>query len=161
MEERLLEVIDNLIDGRNDFFTRTYSQTHHSNRASIMSRFMLNEMCYLEMMNRIYNSYSRSQAVVTLSIPQNFLDPVPVAASSQQISDSLVDIGASGTNCAICQESVSSDAVRIRHCAHDFHRSCISSWFSLSPRCPVCRHDIRQEVPASQTPSGAVQTSSQ
>lgn len=157
----MLEIIDNLIDGRNDFFNRAYGQTHHSNRPSIMSRFMLNEMCYLEMLNRVYHAYNRNHATLTFTIPQNFLDPVPVAPTAQQIRDGLSDIDASLTNCAICQESVSSDGVRIRHCGHDFHRTCISSWFSLSPRCPVCRHDIRQAVPATQTPSDAAQTSSQ
>ena len=164
MEERLLELMESLIEGRNDFFNRAYGQTNHANRPSIMSRFMLNEMCYLEMLNRIYHTYNRAQltnAVMTFTMPQNFLDPVPIAPTSQQIRNSLTDIGSSTTNCAVCQENVSSDGVRIRQCGHDFHRTCIVSWFSLSPRCPVCRHDIRQEVPATQTPSGAVQTSSQ
>jgi hypothetical protein len=37
-------------------------------------------------------------------------------------------------------------ATRIRHCGHCFHSGCIGEWFSMNPRCPVCRHDIRLQV---------------
>jgi hypothetical protein len=48
-------------------------------------------------------------------------------------------------NCAICQDPFLEDQeVRtITHCRHDFHRTCIDTWFQSNCHCPNCRHDIR------------------
>lgn len=74
---------------------------------------------------------------------RNFLEPVTVAPTTAQIEAAVENhIGTTDTNCAICQENVTC-ATRIRPCGHCFHSSCIREWFSMNPRCPVCRHDIR------------------
>jgi hypothetical protein len=77
---------------------------------------------------------------------RNFLDPVPVVPSRDEVSratDTAVDV--TNTVCAICQESVTT-ATRIRQCGHCFHGDCIGQWLAMNPRCPVCRHDIRNPL---------------
>ena len=79
----------------------------------------------------------------------NFFDPVVVAPTQQQIRVATEEhINVVDTTCSICQESVTC-ATRIRACGHAFHGQCIDQWFTMNPRCPVCRHDIRENL---QTP---------
>jgi hypothetical protein len=160
MEEQILELIENLVDGRNEFFTRTVQLTPHASRPQMLSRYMLNEVCILELVNRLYQNNLRSNAssaVVTFTLPANFSDPVIVSPTQAQISAALEDITNSTGNCAICQDAISSGGCRIRHCNHEFHRNCLTNWFGMSVRCPVCRHDIRetgnQSGASIQTPS--------
>lgn len=146
MEDQVLDILESLVQGRNEFFRRTVQLTHHASRPQILSRYMLNEVVYLELVNRIYTNILRSRdasAVVTFTIPANFSDPVTVSPSQEQIAAALEDIPTSTNNCAICQDAISSGACRIRHCQHEFHRSCLTNWLSMSVRCPVCRYDIR------------------
>jgi hypothetical protein len=146
-DDQILNLLEGLIEGRNDFFTRTMQLTPHQHRANVLSRFLLNEVCYIELINRIQHrgtSNTRS-AIVTFTLPNNFSDPVLVTPTQTQISESVQEIGTSTNNCAICQDSISSGGVKIRQCGHDFHRNCLMNWFALSVRCPVCRHDIRED----------------
>lgn len=147
-----------MIDGRNDFFIRTIGLSPHQSRPAALSRYMMNEVIYLELINRIYQNHLRrnlSTAVIQVTLPANFLDPVAVVASAADLTASLEDVESSSTNCAICQDSISSGGARIRQCGHVFHRSCVVSWFGMSVRCPVCRHDIREQERQS---DGASQT---
>ena len=145
MDEQLFELLEQLIEGRNRFFCRSLQQTPHAQRFAMGSRFMLNEICYLELLGRIYQNSSRTQStVLTVTIPTNFEDDVPITPSQEQITASVENIEPSTSNCAICQEVVSSGACKIRQCGHIYHRSCLLNWFAINPRCPVCRHDIRQ-----------------
>lgn len=156
MEEHILEMFESLIDGRNEFFTRTVQLTPHQHRPQMISRYMLNEIVYLEMINRVYQNILRSNntAVLTFELPNNFTEPVIVAPTQAQIAAALENIPSSTQSCAICQDSISSAGCRIRACRHEFHRSCLLNWFGMSVRCPVCRHDIRNLSGAgSQTPS--------
>ena len=149
MDERILDVIDNLIDSRNTFFERM-GQVNHVDRPAIVSRFMVNEVCYLEVLNRMHQNQLRTQlasAVLSFNIPpvpSNFSDPVPIIASQDQITSAIQPMTNPSGNCAICQEAISSSGVRLTHCSHGYHRACILNWFSMSVRCPVCRHDIRE-----------------
>jgi len=82
--------------------------------------------------------------VIPLRGPSNFADNVPVTPSAEQITRATeLRENVTDTQCAICQEEVTTGATRVRHCGHCFHSSCIQSWFQLSVRCPVCRYDIR------------------
>lgn len=50
-------------------------------------------------------------------------------------------------NCTICQEHTipgQQSPWRRLHCSHQFHTSCIMSWFQRDVHCPVCRADIRE-----------------
>jgi hypothetical protein len=37
-----------------------------------------------------------------------------------------------------------SEVMELLACHHLFHPSCLQGWFQNNPRCPVCRHDIRE-----------------
>ena len=153
MDEHILELIEGLIEGRNDFFVRTMQLTPHQQRGAMLSRFMMNEVCYLEILNRFYQNHLRNQlasAVLTFTLPGNFNDPVPVIPTQAQINSALENIQNATSNCAICQDSISSGGCRIRQCGHVYHRSCIVSWFGMNVRCPVCRHDIREGAQGNQ-----------
>jgi hypothetical protein len=160
MEEHILEIIEELVNGRNIFFDRCLRIIPHQNRASTLSRFMLNEGWILEVMNRVYqnsvrNGSTTASALVTFSLPSGFSDPVVVSLTSTQIEGALENIPSSNSNCAICQDAISSGGCRIRSCRHEFHRNCVTNWFGMSVRCPVCRHDIREPAAddSNQTPS--------
>lgn len=162
MEEDILDLLNELVTGRNAFLNLTMNRIPHTQRPGAFNRFMANEFVYLQLTNNVLRNMNRStdnSAVVTFTIPSNFSDPVLVRPTQEQINSSLVDIENSTSTCAICQDLISFDGVKIRHCNHEFHRSCISSWFGINVRCPVCRHDIRDQV--IQTPSVSEQTSSQ
>jgi hypothetical protein len=74
---------------------------------------------------------------------RNFLDPVPVVPTREQIQRATDNhIQVTDVTCAICQEPVTC-ATRIRRCGHSFHSQCIHEWFTMNTRCPICRHDIR------------------
>ena len=164
MEDEYADLLAGIIEGRNQFFTRTINMIRPPSRDAIMSRFMLNEMCLLELTNRIHQESirnSRAAASLILNLPSNFLDPIPVAPSITQISagTEAVANAPADTQCAICQDSVTTDATRIRSCGHTYHRSCLSNWLTMSVRCPVCRHDIRSEHPPVQTSPVSAETS--
>ncbi len=173
IDRQVLEVLSNLIDGRNSFFSEGFIRAlNFESRSALMSRFMVNELVYAEIINRIYmntvQTRSAAIALINLTVPSvgnttTFFDPVHVTASQAQINSSLEDVPNATGTCAICQDAISSGACRIRQCGHLYHRSCISNWFSMSVRCPVCRHDIREEAahPANQTSLAASQNSSQ
>jgi Zn finger protein HypA/HybF involved in hydrogenase expression len=80
---------------------------------------------------------------------RNFMDPVPITPSESQIHNAtqIFTNAPADTQCSICQEDVIGVHVRIRHCNHCFHQACIRQWFEVNPRCPVCRHDIRDLQP--------------
>lgn len=73
----------------------------------------------------------------------NFMDPVPVVPTRAQVLAALQShVGVTDTTCSICQENLTC-ATRIRACGHCFHSHCIEQWFTMNPRCPMCRIDIR------------------
>jgi hypothetical protein len=103
----------------------------------------------------LLREYMRAPASMTITVPipvggmdvsGNFFDPVPVVPTPAQIRAATdIHVGVHDQNCAICQEPVEC-ATRIRYCGHCFHSGCIGEWFSMNPRCPVCRHDIRLQA---------------
>lgn len=80
---------------------------------------------------------------------RNFMEPVPVMPNREQIRDGteIVTTPPPDTQCSICQEDIVGVHVCLRHCQHRFHQACIGQWFEVNPRCPVCRHDIRDLQP--------------
>jgi hypothetical protein len=157
MEEELLNAVAGLIEGRNTFFERTMNRLSATTRDTILSSFLLNERCFMEMINRIHNSHQRTTAaaaaLLTLNLPQNFMEPVTVAPTQTQIdraTTTITDVP-ENTRCAICQDDIAASATQIRSCGHMYHSVCFTQWFSMSVRCPVCRHDIRQTTPSGGT----------
>lgn len=106
---------------------------------------------------RTYVARPPSSDTVVMNIPlgnlldpsgnfmRNFMDPVPVIATSAQIraSTQISTLAPHDTTCSICQEDIVGPHTRIRTCGHSFHSLCIREWFTMNTRCPVCRHDIR------------------
>lgn len=155
MDEQLLNLIEGLVEGRNIFLGRTINQIHHGGREAAYSRYLLNELCYLELISRIFQQSIRSATTqtYTFNLPANFFDSVPVTASPDQINQAVETIDNGSGICAICQDNISGQCARVRQCGHMYHRQCLVTWLAMSVRCPVCRHDIRQNAAgqASQT----------
>ena len=147
----MLTLLAELVEGRNVFLSRGLSRMSNTHRDALISRFFLNELCYLEVANRVFQNHLRNQTVnaattlLSLNIPTNFMDPVVVRPSAEQITAATESVAQilPDTSCPICQDALTSNAVRIRHCNHTYHQSCLDSWFTMSPRCPVCRYDVR------------------
>ena len=77
------------------------------------------------------------------------MEPVVVRPTPQQIATAttIETVVAEDEMCAICQDRIISGtgARSINACDHTFHTGCIDTWFTTNVRCPVCRHDIREE----------------
>ena len=169
MDECVLDILREMMNARTEFLTNeTIRAINFPARATLIARFLNTEQLVLELVNRMHSTriYSDlTQALLTVTIPtggaaaRNFSDPVAVTASTNQINAGLETIQTASSPCAICQEPISSGGARIRACQHEYHRSCISNWFSMSVRCPVCRHDIRETGPEAQTSTDALRTS--
>lgn len=154
----MIDFLNSLVHSQDVFITRALNRVSNTNRDPMLSRYLLNQLCMVEVANRVYQNHVRTQtttAQVTFNIPANFLDSVQVFPTAAQIEAGTETLTSppADTSCAICQERITSDATRIRHCEHVFHRSCVNTWFSMSVRCPVCRYDIRGEGQLSQTSS--------
>jgi ribosomal protein S27E len=89
------------------------------------------------------------------SIPtgsSQFMEPVQVRPTAQQIADATSLIRLEHNNnevtCAICQDEINNTQIvrRINHCSHCFHQNCVDQHFQNSVRCPMCRHDIRENT---------------
>lgn len=117
-------------------------------RNHIVAAHMRNNTALIALL-RMYMAQPAATNVV-LNIPiraadlsGNFFDNVPVVPTFEQIQAAVeLHVGVHDTSCSICQEPVES-ATRIRACGHCFHSDCISQWFTMNARCPMCRHDIR------------------
>lgn len=165
----VLSLLEVMIHGRNMFLSNNLIRALPFNqRPTIVARYLNNEALYMDLINRVYTNNNQEEhlaarTLITFTIPQGstFLDPVTIAPTQAQIVSSIEDFHDATTNCAICQEVISSGGCRIRQCGHVYHRACAVNWFSLSVRCPVCRYDIREANPVNQTSSAGAETSSQ
>lgn len=109
------------------------------------------------LLNRTPNS-SNIDLVTLLRTPMNelFQTPVTIRPTNAQIETAsrLVRYGnlddPISPICPISLERFNSDdQVReLLPCRHIFHETPLRQWFEQSTRCPVCRYDIRDYVPA-------------
>jgi hypothetical protein len=154
MEEQILSILEGLIESRNTFFARTLEIFSSPDVA--YNRFLASELSFINLANRIYTNRVAPPPSLVINIPSNFMDnlsePVVVVPSGAQIAQNVetIDIGIPATQmqCAICQDTILNTGSRIRQCGHTYHPECLTSWLSMSVRCPVCRHDIREVAPA-------------
>ena len=159
MEEQVLSIIEGIIESRNTFFARTIDRFRPASRDGAFNRFLTSETLLLELASRIYtNHIIPPNPSIVINVPANFMDgiannfaePVPVIPTSAQILQNVesIEIGIPATQmqCAICQDNILNTGSRIRQCGHTYHSDCLTSWLSMSVRCPVCRHDIREPV---------------
>lgn len=154
MEESVISVIQGILDSRSVFLESTLPIFSRDVAPQIYNRFMINEMCLLELTNRVFQSETRNRQTnhvltVPITIMENnagFQEPVVVRPTADQIRNATqaVEQVPANSTCAICQEDIAVNGIKILHCDHLYHESCLQNWFSLSVRCPVCRHDIRE-----------------
>jgi hypothetical protein len=170
MNDRIIDLLHEMMEARTEFLCNdSLRALNFTSRNTLVARFLNTEQLILELVNRIHTTQvygDFTQALLTVTLPgiggavaRNFSDPVPVTASTNQINAGLETIQTASSPCAICQEPISSGGARIRACQHEYHRTCIVNWFSMSVRCPVCRHDIRETGPEGQTSTDALRTS--
>jgi hypothetical protein len=85
-----------------------------------------------------------------------FLQPVPIRPTPEQI-EANTTVGNLVSDeehaCAICQDNLQpeQEGRKLNACGHWFHKHCIDTWLEGNVHCPVCRHDIRGQTPASRT----------
>jgi hypothetical protein len=129
-------------------FFNTIRFLNGDTRSRVMMMYLQNASSTLG----VIREYQRTQRNITrmtvtlpaLDISGNFFDPVTVRPTQEQITQGTEqNVQVTDTTCSICQEAVTS-ATRIRQCGHCFHEACISQWFSMNPRCPMCRVDVRE-----------------
>lgn len=92
---------------------------------------------------------------IPLDLNAGNFEPVAVTPTQAQIASALETGVAPPENhlCPICQEEFTGICSRLNRCGHHFHAGCITQWFGSSPRCPVCRDDVRE--PQLQGPTGS------
>jgi hypothetical protein len=145
----ILDTLDTLLQTERTFYQsirilqggrrETIIDTHQRNTAVLLGIIR----SYMAVESPLYSV--RYNVTVPNTLPPGWNDPVVVHATPEQIlaaTETATPQDDSG-NCAICQETLTTPATRIRHCGHSFHTTCISEWFSRSVHCPNCRHDIR------------------
>ena len=148
----ILDVLDQVLQTERTFYQsarilqtgrrETIIDTHQRNTAVLLGLIR----SYMAVESPLYSV--RYNVTVPNTLPPGWNDPVVVHATPEQIlaaTDTATPSDDSG-NCAICQETLTSPATRIRHCGHSFHTTCISEWFTRSVHCPNCRHDIREST---------------
>jgi len=102
------------------------------------------------------------------NVIRNFYDQVPVRPSTHVLQNAIVNttygniINLINSECPISLErfNETTNVSQIRHCGHIFTPGDLSIWFESNVRCPVCRHDIRENVSFTRNgtldPSGSV-----
>jgi hypothetical protein len=159
IERTLYDVYHDMYETDRSFFNSIrFFDTNQ--RSTLVGQYLRNTNLALSILRTYENFQARNPPTrMVLNIPLNigsdisgntsthsFFDPVPVVPTPQQIRDAVdTHVGTTDTTCSICQEPVSC-ATRIRGCGHCFHGHCIQQWFSMNPRCPMCRFDIRDSV---------------
>ena len=143
-----LELVRDVLETSRTFYqTIRYLDGHTRNQ--VVALHERNANLALTIINRWMNQPVRTTMVMNfpIDLSGSFMDPISVFPSEVQVTaatetrSNLVD-----TQCSICQETTTS-GLAIRHCGHCFHSTCIQQWFTLNPRCPVCRYDIRDVQP--------------
>jgi hypothetical protein len=153
MEDSVLDLIRELTQTDRAFFSMIRFLDGNTRNHLVAAHMRNTSQAYALL--RLYLSQSTQTESIVMNIPlnsildpsgnfvRNFLDPVPVVPTRDQIVAATENhVGVTEQTCAICQEGVTC-ATRIRACGHCFHSQCIHEWFSMNTRCPICRHDIR------------------
>jgi hypothetical protein len=151
----ILDIVHELLQAERSFYG-TIRFFDGASRSHLVAAHMRNTGGLIAILRQYMTQPNRVTNMVlniplgTMDMSGNFFDSVVVAPNEQQIqaaTERHVFVSAN-TICSICQEPVSC-ATRLRACGHTFHGQCIDQWFTMNPRCPVCRHDIRDNL---QTP---------
>lgn len=120
------------------------------------NRIYINNIPYIIENVDYYNTtastnQNQNQSENYRQILQNFLDPITVRPTQNQISNATRNINYGlienplNLSCPISLETFESDndVTQIIYCGHIFNPSSLNQWFQSNVRCPVCRFDIR------------------
>lgn len=138
-ETTVLDVMRDIFEADQTFFNSIRFLDGHS-RAHLTAAHLRNTAMALTILR---NEPARMVVNIPIDLSGNFFDPIPIAPTTEQINAAVdTHVQVTETTCSICQDAVTC-ATRIRACGHCFHSQCIQQWFTMNPRCPMCRHDIR------------------
>lgn len=133
----------NTIGGSNPFLR--YPASGYNFLTTAPPGFTTAEATYLGTGRLGGGGHSESWAEILAS----FMNPVPIRPTQAQIDAGtrlfMTDASSARESCVICFDAISDGQAQreVRACGHAFHRECIDRHFQTSPRCPLCRHDIR------------------
>lgn len=105
-----------------------------------------------QFLNSLLNIFTQPDLTLMTGI-FNLPEPVVVNPSNDILTRASDIMAATadhnGVQCMVCLEHLQEgqELRKLRFCRHVFHRSCIDTWFERTVRCPICRHDIRDDLP--------------
>jgi len=107
--------------------------------------------------NYSYTNRNSGPETDLLNFIQQVYSNVPVVATAEQIERGTRIIRFSeimsptNNNCPITLEPFANDSTvtQILGCNHIFNTEAINSWFETNVRCPMCRYDVRTNIPSS------------
>lgn len=143
-----LEIVRDVLETSRMFYQNVRYLDGHT-RNQVVALHERNANLALSLVSRWMQQPVRTTMVMNfpLDLSGSFMDPIPVLPTPAQVAaatETQPDL--QDTQCSICQETITS-GLSIRHCGHCFHPHCVRQWFTLNPRCPVCRYDIRDFQP--------------
>jgi hypothetical protein len=143
-----LEIVRDVLETSRMFYQNVrYLDSHTRNQ--VVALHERNANLALSIVSRWMQQPVRTTMVMNfpIDLSGSFMDPIPVLPTPAQVAAATeLQSDLQDTQCSICQETITS-GLSIRHCGHCFHLHCIHQWFTLNPRCPVCRYDIRDFQP--------------
>ena len=141
-QQQYLDILEDVFRSRTLFFREPRSEIERTSffYTETAGMQLLWHMIYPEVVRPILQPTIQQ---INITFPDNVWDPVEVRASPEQIEESILPAEVSENRCAICQEELTSESVKLRNCNHCYHNSCIRTWFETSVYCPTCRNDIR------------------
>jgi hypothetical protein len=124
--------------------THNTQNNNTTNRNSFINRNLTNEQAVSLFRNILENPMS------IFNNNFDFLDSVPIAPTQVQIDNAvepvlLSELDETHNICPIGLNvfTATDELIRIKHCRHTFIKDNLLRWFQNSPKCPVCRYDIR------------------
>jgi hypothetical protein len=143
-----LEIVRDVLETSRMFYQNVRYLDGHT-RNQVVALHERNANLALSIVSRWMQQPVRTTMVMNfpIDLSGSFMDPIPVLPTPAQVAAATeLQTDLPDTQCSICQETITS-GLSIRHCGHCFHLHCIHQWFTLNPRCPVCRYDIRDFQP--------------
>ena len=105
-----------------------------------------------QFINSLLNIFTQPELTLMTAGVINLPEPVVISPSSETLAHASDILTASADHssiqCIVCLEHLvaGQELRKMRFCQHIFHRSCIDTWFERTVRCPICRHDIRDDL---------------
>jgi hypothetical protein len=155
----VIAVVRDLIESETTFFRTAVALAEPQRSRIIANHSRMTQDILLIMRSLVAPPQPAQRFVVNIPFDVNApeFDPVQVTPTAAQLLEACEhDVNVEDGICAVCQDTLTS-ATRLRNCLHSFHRSCITSWFGMSVRCPVCRDDVRvRRAPGPTGPNASV-----